>query len=173
MKTPPVPGWILTTSREPVHIPNATGDGIAETIWKEVPAWKDPESGEIFLDGEAREMLDSVKARYLGILAPHQVRTMRNAIGMTQKDMAKLFQLGEKSWTRWETGAERPSRSMNVLLCAVYDGELDVDYLRSLADPTLRTQFDRLMPSIKRDAPTYQYANSYLGDTDESHPFAA
>ena len=173
MKTPPVPGWILTTSREPVQIPDATGEKVAETIWKDVPAWRDPQSGEIFLDGEAREMLDSVKARYLGILAPHQIRALRNAIGTTQKGMAEFLQLGEKTWTRWETGVERPSRSMNVLLCAVYDGELAVDYLRSLADPALRTQFDRLTPSVKRDAPTYQYANSYAGDTDASHPFAA
>lgn len=71
MKTPPVPGWIAITSREPVQIPDTTGKGMAETIWKDVPAWKDPETDEIFLDGEAREILDAVKARYLGILAPH------------------------------------------------------------------------------------------------------
>lgn len=173
MKTPPIPGWILITSREPVHIPDATGEGIAETIWKDVPAWKDPETGEIFLDGEAREILDSVKARYLGILAPHQISALRKAIHATQRGMAKLLQLGEKTWTRWETGAERPSRSMNVLLCAVYDGELDLDYLRSLADPALRTQYDRLTPSVKRGPPAYQIADSVIGDIHASHSCAA
>lgn len=173
MKIPPVPGWILTTSREPIQIPDATGEGIAETIWKDVPAWRDPQTDEIFLDGDAREMLDVVKARYLGILAPHQIRALRSAIGTTQKGMAELLQLGEKSWTRWETGAERPSRSMNVLLCAVYDGELEVDYLRALADPLSRTQFDRLTPSVKRGAPTYQIADSFIGDINASHPCAA
>lgn len=173
MKTPPVPGWIAITSREPVYIPDATGEKVAETIWKDVPAWQDPETKEIFLDGDAREILDSVKARYLGILAPHQIRALRNAINVTQKGMAELLQLGEKTWTRWETGAERPSRSLNVLLCAVYDGELDVDYLRSLANPVSRTQYDRLMPSVKRGAPTYQIADSFIGDINASHPCAA
>ena len=130
-KAPPVPGWIAITSKQPVFIPNANGDGVAETIMQEVPAWKDPKTGAIYLDGEAHEMLDAVKARHMGILLPDQLRDMRNAIGLTQKKMAELLQLGEKTWTRWETGAERPSRSMNVLLCALHEGKIDVGYLRS------------------------------------------
>lgn len=131
MKTPPVPGWKSTTSKQPVFIPNATGDGIAETIMQEVPAWKDPKTGQIYLDGEAHEILDTVKARHLGILLPKQLQNMRKSIGLTQKKMAELLQLGEKTWTRWETGTERPSRSMNVLLCALHEGKIDVGYLRS------------------------------------------
>lgn len=169
----PVPGWIRTTSHEPVMIPNATGDGIIDTVWKDVPAWKDPVTGQIFLDGEAHEMLDAVKARYLGILAPHQIRALRSAIGTTQKGMAELLQLGEKSWTRWETGAERPSRSMNVLLCAVYDGKIDVSYLRSLADPALSSRFARWAPSIKPNAPAYLCPEPNEGDPDASNASAA
>ena len=131
MKVPPVPGWKATISKQPVFIPNATRDAIAETIMTEVPAWEDPQTGKIYLDGEAHEMLDAVKARHLGILLPDQLRAMRKAIGLTQKKMAELLQLGEKTWTRWETGAERPSRSMNVLLCALRDGKIDLGYLQS------------------------------------------
>lgn len=61
----PVSGWIRITSLEPVVIPNVTGDGVADTIWKEVPAWQDPKTGQVFLDGEAHELLDEVKAQYL------------------------------------------------------------------------------------------------------------
>ena len=131
MKTPPVPGWMAVTSKQMVHIPNANGDGVAETIAQEVPAWQDPKTGKIYLDGAAHEILDAVKARHLGLLLPEQLRDLRNSIGMTQKKMAELLQLGEKTWTRWETGAERPSRSMNLLLCALHEGKIDVGYLRS------------------------------------------
>ena len=150
MKTPLVSNWIPITSREPVHIPDATGEGIAETIWKDVPAWKDPETGEVFLADEARKILESVKARYLGILAPHQIRALRGALKQTQRGMAELLQLGEKTWTRWETGAERPSRAMNVLLCAVGDGKLDVEYLRSLAESGLRFDGDEEVAPVAR-----------------------
>ena len=79
MKKAPVAGWVLVTSRQPVYIPETTGDGIAEIIWKDVPAWKDPKTGEIFLSGEARELLESTKARFLGILSPAQIRALRRS----------------------------------------------------------------------------------------------
>jgi transcriptional regulator with XRE-family HTH domain len=85
-------------------------------------------------------MLDAVKARHLGILLPDQLRAMRKAIGLTQKKMAELLQLGEKTWTRWETGAERPSRSMNVLLCALHEGKIDVGYLVAAEKPCFGRQ---------------------------------
>lgn len=168
----PVPGWIRIISREPVVIPNATGDGIAETIYKDVPAWQDPKTGQVFLDGESHEILDGVKARYMGILLPHQLRSLREAVGTTQKGMAALLQLGEKSWTRWETGVERPSRSMNVLLCAVYDGKVDVNYLRSMADPSAHSQFKRWAPAVKLEEPSYE-TEPYKGWKNASNTLAA
>lgn len=170
---PPVPGWVPIISREPVVIPNSTGDGIAETIYKDVPAWQDPTTGEIYLDGEAHEILDGVKARYMGILLPSQLRDLRNAIGTTQRGMAELLQLGEKSWTRWETGAERPSRSMNLLLCSVYDGKVDVNYLRSMADPAMRSQFRRWTPAVKLETLSYMDTEPYKGWTNAGNALAA
>ncbi len=67
----PVPGWVCITSCEPAIIPDATGAGIADTIWTEVPAWQDPKTGQVFFDGEAHELLDEVKAKHLGARASH------------------------------------------------------------------------------------------------------
>jgi DNA-binding XRE family transcriptional regulator len=53
---------------------------------------------------------------------------------VTQKELAELLQIGEKSWTRWETGREHPSRSINILICALNDGQIDLNYLRSVRD---------------------------------------
>ncbi len=170
---PPVEGWVRTTSREPVYIPTADGKGIAETLWVDVPAWQDPKSGQVFLDGVGSERLEAVKARHLGLLSPHQLRDLRGAIGVSQKGMSELLQLGKKSWTRWESGRERPSRSMNVLLCAVYDGKIDVNYLETLADPRLRSQFVRWKPSVRLNATPYEGAEQYAGSADERFAFAA
>ena len=164
-KAPPVPGWIAITSKQPVFIPNANGDGVAETIMQEVPAWKDPKTGAIYLDGEAHEILDAVKARHMGILLPDQLRDMRNAIGLTQKKMAELLQLGEKTWTRWETGAERPSRSMNVLLCALQEGKIDVGYLRSKQHLPLQDEFGKWVVPGPAEI-TYQLSKPYPGESN-------
>jgi DNA-binding transcriptional regulator YiaG len=124
---------------EPVHIPNLDGTGIAETIQVKVPAWRDPKDGEVYLDAEATAILDKVKARHMGLLLPEQIKALRKGLGLTQPQISELLQIGEKTWTRWETGRERPSRSINVLLFALNDGKLDATYLRSVA----RRQNDR------------------------------
>ena len=172
--TAPVAGWERTVSREPVYIPTASGENVSETLWVDVPAWRDPESGVIYLDEEGREKLEAVKARYLGLLSPRQLRELRDTIGLTQQGMAGLLQLGRKSWTRWESGRERPSRSMNVLLCALYDGRIDVNYLKTLSDPTLRSQFKRWAPSVRFEAITYADCEScIMNNYDESATIAA
>jgi len=118
---------------EPVNIPTLDGTGIAETVTVKVPAWRDPKDGEIYLDTEAAAILDKVKARRMGLLTPEQIKALRERLDLTQKQISELLQIGEKTWTRWETGRERPSRSINVLLSALNDGKIDVYYLRSLS----------------------------------------
>lgn len=118
---------------EPVHIPTLDGTGIAETINVKVPAWRDPMDGEVYLDTQATAILDKVKARHMGLLTPDQIKALRKRLRLTQPQISELLQIGEKTWTRWETGRERPSRSINVLLFALNDGKLDVAYLRSVA----------------------------------------
>lgn len=118
---------------EPVHIPTLDGTGIAETIPVKVMAWRDRKDGEIYFDTEAAAVLDKVKARHMGLLTPEQIKALRRRLGLTQPQISELLQIGEKTWTRWETGRDRPSRSINVLLFALNDGKLDVAYLRSVA----------------------------------------
>jgi DNA-binding transcriptional regulator YiaG len=119
---------------EPVHVPTLDGTGIAETVQVKVPAWRDPKTGEVYLASEATAILDKVKARYMGLLSPEQIKALRRRLGLTQKQISELLQIGEKTWTRWETARERPFRSINVLLCALNDGKIDIAYLRSLVE---------------------------------------
>ncbi len=118
---------------EQVHIPTLDGTGVAETVPVKVPAWRDPHDGEVYLDTEATAILDKVKARHMGLLTPELIKALRKRLGLTQPQISELLQIGGKTWTRWETGRERPSRLTNVVLCALDDGKLDVAYLRSVA----------------------------------------
>ena len=74
-------------------------------------------------------MLDDVQARHMGLLTTDEIKAVRTKLGATQKELSELLQIGEKSWTRWETGRDRPSRSMNVLLLALVDGRIDLRWL--------------------------------------------
>jgi DNA-binding transcriptional regulator YiaG len=112
-----------------VRIPNLDGDGIAETHTVKVPVTIDPHTGEQMLTEEAIELIETTKARYMGLLLAPEIKKMRERLGFSQKRISEIFQSGEKSWTRWETGRTRPSRMVNVLLRLVYEGKVFVSDL--------------------------------------------
>jgi DNA-binding transcriptional regulator YiaG len=146
----------LKTQQLNVHIPNLEGDGIAEIVPVDVQTYFDPDLGEDVLTPESLELIDRVKARRMGLLLPEEIKELRERLKLTQKEMSDLLQIGEKSYTRWESGRARPSRSMNVVLCALRDGQLDVNYLRVLQHPTARTVWSA------RETPQPSFASSLV-----------
>jgi len=82
------------------------------------------------------------EARRMGLLLPEQFHELRERCEFTQKEMGEIFQVGEKSWTRWESGKHRPSRSISLLVRALYDEELSLNYLLRRAGKPLRKECD-------------------------------
>ena len=89
---------------------------------------------------EAHQIIEDTKARHMGLLLPAQFKELRRRYGYSQKEMGALFQVGEKSWTRWESGKHRPSRSINLAIRALYDGELSISYLLKRAGKPARPE---------------------------------
>jgi putative zinc finger/helix-turn-helix YgiT family protein len=115
-----------------VRIPNLEGDAVAETHTVRVPITIDPNTGEELLTEEAVQMIETAKARYMGLLLPEEIRALRQRLELTQKQMSELLQAGEKSYTRWESGKARPSRMVNVLLRLLYEGRVSVEAIRQV-----------------------------------------
>jgi len=81
------------------------------------------------------------QARRIGLLLPAQLKELRERYDYTQKEMGELFQVGEKSWTRWESGRHRPSRSINLLIRALYEGQnLDHYLLKRAGKPACEVE---------------------------------
>jgi len=116
---------------EPIRIPSTVPGEKARTILVKVPAMRDPKDGEIYFGVEASIILDKAKARHMGVLAPQELAELRKRLGLTQKEIAEVLQIGEKSWSRWETGREIVSRSLNLLLMALYEGRVNLPWLRA------------------------------------------
>lgn len=112
-----------------VQVPKADGSGIAEKVKVMVPVCWDEEIQDWLMTPEAHELIDNTKARMIGLLLPAQLKELRDRYDYTQKEMGELFQAGEKSWTRWESGKHRPSRSINLIIRALYEGEISINYL--------------------------------------------
>jgi len=100
-----------------------------------VSCLKDPATGEEFLGSEAMWMMDQAKARYMGLLLPSEIKQLRESMDLTQKEICELLQIGSKSYSRWETGKDRPSRLTNLLLRAIADGKVTLGYLKSKQGP--------------------------------------
>lgn len=112
-----------------VLIPNLDGTDIAERVKVPVTLEWDEEVKEWLLTPEAHQIIEETKARRIGLLLPAQLKELRERYDYTQKEMGELFQVGEKSWTRWESGNHRPSRSINLIIRALYEREISINYL--------------------------------------------
>lgn len=120
-----------------VLIPSIDGSRVVDRISVKIPVTRDSVTDEMLLTPEAHEKIEQTQARHLGLIAAAELKTIRKRLGLTQKELGDLIQVGEKSYTRWEGGRARPSRSLNVLLCALRDGRLSISYLRSLQKPVV------------------------------------
>lgn len=118
-----------------VTIPTPDGETVADRIKINVPMEWDEDIHDWTLTPEAEERIETTKARHMGLLLPEQLRALRERLGLTQKAIGDLLQIGAKSWTRWETGAQRPSRSLNLLLRAVHNGWITPQQLGLLCAP--------------------------------------
>ncbi len=117
-----------------VHIPSLDGKSVDRIEKAKVLAIFDEDYKDYLLDEEALAEIERVKARHMGLMSPEEIKALRTRLGVTQKQIVELLQIGKKSWSRWETGRERPSRSMNILIRSLNDGKMDLNYLRSIAE---------------------------------------
>ena len=118
-----------------VTIPTADGSAVAERIPIKVPMEWDEEIGEWLLTPEAEVMIENTKARHMGLLLPQELLDLRQRLGLSQQMIGELLQIGGKSWTRWETGKQRPSRSINLLLRALQSGLISPTQLMDVCAP--------------------------------------
>jgi len=56
-----------------------------------------------------------------GLLMPAQIRMNREALRLTQKQLASHLKVAPETLSRWETGSQIQQRSMDLLLRAFFD----------------------------------------------------
>jgi putative zinc finger/helix-turn-helix YgiT family protein len=81
-----------------------------------VPALEVPRCencGELVLDTAANRQISAELRRQLGLLTPEEIRRHREALGLTQKQLASELAVAEATLSRWETGAQIQQRSLD------------------------------------------------------------
>lgn len=72
--------------------------------------------GAIVLDDEANRQISHALRRQAGLLSSEEIRGGREALGLTQKQLAHYLQVGESTLSRWETGGQIQQRSLDRLM---------------------------------------------------------
>jgi putative zinc finger/helix-turn-helix YgiT family protein len=86
--------------------------------------------------GVARELerraIDLYRTKY-GLLAADEIKTLRQDLGLTQAELARLLRLGGNTISRWEAGRNVQSAVMDMLLRLIRDVPSSLEYLKSHA----------------------------------------
>ena len=120
-----------------VTVPTADGQSVAYVVPIMVPmAWEELIQDWV-LTPDAEAMIEDTKARHMGLLTPTGIKQLRENLGLTQAQLSELLKIGEKTWTRWESGRQRPSQSLNLLLRGLQTGVITPYALRQLGQPQI------------------------------------
>lgn len=161
-----------------VPIPTADGERVAEVVSIMVEVEWDETVREWLLTPEAELQIEETKARHMGLLTPSEIQALRNSLGLTQAELSELLKIGAKTWTRWETGRQRPSQSLNLLLRGLQVGLLTPQSLRLLGaspkDWTEATTAKKAQPAdLCLTLPISESADWYEPGVYEEDPLAA
>jgi putative zinc finger/helix-turn-helix YgiT family protein len=77
--------------------------------------------GTIMLDDAANRRLSDALRSEAGLLQPTQIRARRDALGLTQKELAGFLLIAEATLSRWETGAQIQQRAMDAFLRVFFE----------------------------------------------------
>jgi putative zinc finger/helix-turn-helix YgiT family protein len=72
--------------------------------------------GELVLDDAANRQISAALRQQLGLLTPQEIRQGREALGLTQRQMANQLGIAEATLSRWETGGQIQQRALDRLL---------------------------------------------------------
>ena len=136
MKTKNTPGQIESRPYA-VVIPTSDGSAVAYEVTVEVPMEWSAAANDWLITAEAEAIIETTKARHMGLMSPTQMADLRQRLQLTQAEIGELLCIGEKTWTRWESGRQRPSQSLNLLIRALEVGLLSTYDLQWLRNPDI------------------------------------
>ena len=79
--------------------------------------WEECSScGEVVLSQDLDRRIEQWQYTREGLLTPGELREIRERLGLSQVEIAKRIGVGEKSYTRWETGFSIQSKANDNLI---------------------------------------------------------
>jgi len=76
--------------------------------------------GAVVLDDAADMRISQALRRQAGLLTPEEIREQREALGLTQKQLAGQLGIADATLSRWETSAQIQQRSLDRFLRVLF-----------------------------------------------------
>lgn len=84
---------------------------VADATWEECE-----NCGQQLLSPELNRKLEDISLQRQGLLSPSRIKGIREKLGLTQAVMAERLGVGEKTYTRWESGRSIQNKSSDNLI---------------------------------------------------------
>lgn len=94
----------------PSNIPGGTIE-IQDAQWRQCS-----QCGEKLIPHALDQALDNSVRKRRGLLTPAEIKRVRERTGLSQEAMAQLLGVGEKTYTRWETGKSIQNKANDTLI---------------------------------------------------------
>jgi len=113
---------------------------------------------EIVVDDSGTDRLTDALRAAAGLLLPSEIRRNREALGLTQQQLADFLRISMFTLSRWESGAQIQQRCMDLSLRAFFDVEEFRKYVgasahaggASIAQPNFATTYAPILQDIAR-----------------------
>lgn len=99
----------------------------------DVPVEVCPKCGEKYFGSVAARVQHEAVCRSLGLLTPAEIQAIRERLGPTQAEFARLTGIGEATISRWERGRILPNRAMDRYLRLLDRNRANVTLLKTFA----------------------------------------
>jgi putative zinc finger/helix-turn-helix YgiT family protein len=113
--------------------------------------------GEIVFPADTTRFIESVVAEQTEQLDPRELEMIREDLGIRRQDeMSEILGLGAKTFHKWESGAQFPTRSMCYYIRVLAEFPDALDWLRRrawrnrnrLAQPQTQADFAAMFPDL-------------------------
>lgn len=105
---------------------------------------------ERILSKELLDKLDGIRYERLGLLTPVDIRNIRERAGLSQIEISQLLGVGEKTYTRWESGRSLQNKSSDNLIRVFEQNAELFTRLEAQRNPDRQNQIAKYIKSLER-----------------------